>query len=143
SELRADVRHPQPAGEDGSAGCADAGGRLSAGRVYQPATLPERRGVRSPGWEECLWHHRFTSRDEAFLVIAAWLEKYHTERPHSALGYLTPREFAEQVHRARPRAGLRLRGIYRPSSRRRREGASRAPPSSVLGVLHEVQIACG
>jgi len=47
--------------------------------------------------EECLWHHRFTSRDEAFLVIAAWLEKYHTERPHSALGYLTPREFAEQL----------------------------------------------
>ena len=26
--------------------------------------------------EECLWHHRFTDRDEAFLVIAAWLEKY-------------------------------------------------------------------
>jgi putative transposase len=47
--------------------------------------------------EACLWHHRFASRDEAFLVIAAWLEKYHTARPHSALGYLTPREFAEQL----------------------------------------------
>ena len=47
--------------------------------------------------EECLWHHRFQSRDEAFLAIAAWLEKYHTERPHSALGYLTPKEFAEQL----------------------------------------------
>jgi transposase InsO family protein len=35
--------------------------------------------------------------NEAFLVIAAWLEKYHTEQPHSALGYLTPREFAEQL----------------------------------------------
>ena len=47
--------------------------------------------------EECLWHHRFTSRDEAFLVIAPWLEKYHTERPHSALGYLTPKELAETL----------------------------------------------
>jgi len=93
-------------------------------------------------------------------VIAAWLEKYrHTERPHSALGYLTPREFAEQLAAwaVRRRGGrytlalsihvssrassrrLRLRGICRPSSRRPREGASRAPPSSILGVLHEVQ----
>src|SRR5262245_50699213 len=29
---------------------------------------------------------------EAFLVIAAWPEKYHPERPHSALSYLTPRK---------------------------------------------------
>jgi putative transposase len=47
--------------------------------------------------EECLWHHRFQSRDEAFVVIAAWLDKYHTARPHSALGYLTPKEFVEQL----------------------------------------------
>jgi len=39
----------------------------------------------------------FTSRDQAFLVIATWLDKYHTERPHSALGYLTPKEFAERL----------------------------------------------
>lgn len=47
--------------------------------------------------EECLWHHRFSSRDQAFLAVAAWLDKYHTERPHSALGYLTPKEFAEKL----------------------------------------------
>lgn len=47
--------------------------------------------------EECLWHHRFRNRDEAFLAIATWLEKYHSERPHSALGYLTPKAFAEQL----------------------------------------------
>ena len=38
-ELRADVRQPQPAGEDGSAGCPDAGGRLSAGGV--PPRAPD------------------------------------------------------------------------------------------------------
>ena len=42
--------------------------------------------------EECLWHHQFMSWDHAVLVIATWLEKDHTERPHSALGYLTPTE---------------------------------------------------
>jgi 5-methylcytosine-specific restriction endonuclease McrA len=26
-------------------------------------------------------------RNDAFVAIAAWLDKYHTERPHSALGY--------------------------------------------------------
>jgi transposase InsO family protein len=38
----------------------------------------------------------FQSRDGAFLAIAAWLDKYHTERPQPALGHLTPKEFAER-----------------------------------------------
>ena len=42
---------------------------------------------------ECVWLHRFQSRDHAFAVIGRWMEKYHTERPHSALGYLTPNEY--------------------------------------------------
>lgn len=47
--------------------------------------------------EECVWQHRFVSRDHAFAVIAHWLERYDTERPHSALGYLTPKEYREQL----------------------------------------------
>ena len=43
--------------------------------------------------EECIWHYRFKSRDEAFMIIAKWMDKYHNERPHSALGYKTPEEF--------------------------------------------------
>jgi len=31
------------------------------------------------------------------LCDQATAEKYHTHRPHSALGYLTPREFAEEL----------------------------------------------
>jgi len=28
-------------------------------------------------------------------VIAAWRQEYNEERPHSALGYLTPNRFAD------------------------------------------------
>jgi putative transposase len=42
---------------------------------------------------ECVWLHRFEDRDHAFAVIGRWMEKYDAERPHSALGYLTPNEY--------------------------------------------------
>lgn len=29
-------------------------------------------------------------------VIAAWIDHYHRQRPHQALGYLTPREYREE-----------------------------------------------
>jgi putative transposase len=47
--------------------------------------------------EECVWLHRFRDRGHAFAVIAAWLERYDAERPHSALGYLTPKEYREKL----------------------------------------------
>ena len=50
--------------------------------------------------EECIWQSSFKSRDEAFIVIAAWMDKYHRERPHSALGYLTPEEYKNGVQAA-------------------------------------------
>jgi transposase InsO family protein len=42
--------------------------------------------------QECVWLQRFEDRDHAFRVVADWLDRYHTERPHSALGYPTPKE---------------------------------------------------
>jgi putative transposase len=47
--------------------------------------------------QECVWLHRFVDRDHAFRVVADWLDRYHTDRPHSALGYLTPKEYREQL----------------------------------------------
>jgi transposase InsO family protein len=44
-----------------------------------------------------IWPQRFEDRDHAFRVIADWLDRYHTDRPHSALGYLTPNEYREKL----------------------------------------------
>jgi putative transposase len=47
--------------------------------------------------QECVWLHRFESRDHAFRVVAEWLDRYDAERPHSALGYQTPKEYRERL----------------------------------------------
>lgn len=45
---------------------------------------------------ECLNVHQFASLAEAQLIIDMWRVDYHQRRPHSALGHLTPEEFAQQ-----------------------------------------------
>ncbi|MEL6217437.1 MAG: transposase, partial [Pseudomonadota bacterium] len=42
--------------------------------------------------DECLNLHWFRSLRHARAEIAAWRNHYNTERPHSALGYLSPKE---------------------------------------------------
>ncbi|MGV3655015.1 MAG: integrase core domain-containing protein, partial [Noviherbaspirillum sp.] len=44
--------------------------------------------------DECLNEHWFTSLAQARAVIAAWRNDYNEARPHSALNYLCPAEFA-------------------------------------------------
>jgi putative transposase len=38
--------------------------------------------------------HWFRSLHEARAIVAAWCEDFNQRRPHSALGYQTPAEFA-------------------------------------------------
>jgi len=47
--------------------------------------------------DECLNASWFGNLFEARAKIAAWREEYNEERPHSSLGYLTPREFAWRI----------------------------------------------
>ena len=44
--------------------------------------------------DECLNREIFSSLLEARLVLEQWRVEYNQHRPHSALGYLTPTEFA-------------------------------------------------
>jgi putative transposase len=40
--------------------------------------------------DECLKDHRFTSLNEALVLIEAWRQDYNLNRPHSSLGNITP-----------------------------------------------------
>ena len=48
--------------------------------------------------DECLNETLFSSLSDARETLEAWQEDYNINRPHSALGNLTPREFAEKTH---------------------------------------------
>ena len=43
--------------------------------------------------ENCIWQQRFESLAHAQMAIGLWIRYYNTERPHSALGYVSPRTF--------------------------------------------------
>ena len=47
------------------------------------------------GAEEAFPKETFASLAEAQVVIESWRQEYNEERPHSRLGYQTPREFRE------------------------------------------------
>src|SRR5258708_31388653 len=49
--------------------------------------------------DECLNTNLFLSLDDARRKIEAWREHYNESRPHTALGYVPPREFAQQAAR--------------------------------------------
>ena len=46
--------------------------------------------------DECLNTHWFTSLRQARNIIESWRTDYNEARPHSALGYATPKEFANR-----------------------------------------------
>ncbi len=49
--------------------------------------------------DECLDTHWFLSIEDARTKIEAWRRDYNASRPHTALGYLTPQEFAARAAR--------------------------------------------
>lgn len=50
--------------------------------------------------DECLNEHWFMNMAHARSVIERWRLEYNTERPHSALGYLTPAQYAAATQEA-------------------------------------------
>lgn len=47
--------------------------------------------------DECLDTHWFLPLEDARTKIEAWWRDYYASRPHSALGHLTPQEFAARA----------------------------------------------
>lgn len=43
--------------------------------------------------EECVWQQAFTDFATARRAVLAWIGWYNAERPHQALGYLSPHEY--------------------------------------------------
>lgn len=54
--------------------------------------------------DECLNENLFRDLDHARHLIAKWVHDYNFERPHSALGYLTPTAYAAALRPQRERA---------------------------------------
>jgi putative transposase len=55
--------------------------------------------------DECLNEHWFLDLHQAREIIAEWRQDYNEQRPHSALDYKTPAEFAaENRHQPAPMA---------------------------------------
>lgn len=46
--------------------------------------------------EECVWQKKFYNFEEAKAAVDTWVEKYNSERPHQALGYLPPNQYYER-----------------------------------------------
>ena len=55
--------------------------------------------------DECLNENWFMSLEEARMKIEAWRRDYNQVRPHSALGYQTPEEFAARAAAAEKETG--------------------------------------
>jgi putative transposase len=64
---------------------------IEAGKPTQNAYI---ESFNSRFRDECLNDHWFTSLAEARIRISAWRRDYNEHRPHSALNYQTPAEFA-------------------------------------------------
>src|SRR4051812_12493624 len=79
--------------------------------------------------EECLAVSWFENLFDARRKITAWQKEYNEERPHSSLGYLTPREFARERPPASPSC------VENRAARHRRQGN---PAGSLRSALTPV-----
>ncbi|AIO52224.1 integrase core domain protein [Burkholderia mallei] len=80
---------------------------IQAGKPTQNAYIESFNGKFR---DECLNEHWFTTLAHARAVIAAWRQDYNEQRPHSALNYLAPSEFAAK-HRGNRGRSCRFPGV--------------------------------
>ena len=70
---------------------------VKAHQEYITPYTPEQNGMIERFFrtlkEECIWLYNFKDQDHAFKEISEWIYDYNHDRPHSAIGYSTPKEF--------------------------------------------------
>jgi len=84
--------------------------------------------------EECLNLSWFENLFDARRTIAAWRKEYDEERPHSSLGYKTPKEFAARLRPSASTERSERQGIQAPSL------APRAPPSRLKPRMEQQKL---
>jgi hypothetical protein len=89
--------------------------------------------------EECLNVSWFQNLFDAKRKIAAWRTEYNEKRPHSSLGYLTPKEYA-----ARETTSYGKDACQKPASLENAEKrVSPFPPATATAAAgDEVQLTC-
>jgi putative transposase len=90
--------------------------------------------------EECLNVSWFQNLFDARRKIAAWRKEYNEERPHSSLGYRTPKEFAEQARTMS--YGKDGDGVALENASAFASGVSHFPTAPATAVEHEVRLSC-
>ncbi len=91
---------PEFAGRALDAWAYQAGVKLSFIRSGKPVENAYIESFNSKFRDECLNENWFLSLRQAKSLIEAWRIEY-TERPHSALGYFAPAQFAMAHHEER------------------------------------------
>ncbi|KCV15345.1 integrase core domain protein, partial [Bordetella holmesii CDC-H643-BH] len=76
-------------------GAYQAGVKLSFIRPGKPVENAYIESFNGKFRDECLNEHWFLSLRQAKSLIENWRVEYNTDRPHSALGYLTPAQFVQ------------------------------------------------
>lgn len=88
---------PEFAGKALDAWAYQAGVTLSFIRPGKPVEDAYIESFNGKFRDECLNEHWFLSLRQAKSLIEALRIEYNTERPHSALGYLAPEQFAKGI----------------------------------------------
>lgn len=58
--------------------------------------------------DECLSMEWFRTRIEARAIIETWRRHYNEDRPHSSLGYRTPKQFKDEFQQQQPASTHRV-----------------------------------
>lgn len=72
---------------------------IDPGKPWQNGTAESLNGKFR---DECLSMEWFRNRIEARAIIETWRRHYNEDRPHSSLGYRTPRQFKDEFQQQQP-----------------------------------------